>query len=207
MAVVQKIAPCLWFDHQAEEAAKFYVSIFENSSIGAVSRYGKEGFEVHGRPEGSAMTVSFRLEGQEFTVLNGGPHFKFTEAISFVVRCESQAEVDRYWERLGEGGDERAQQCGWLKDKFGLSWQIVPTALFEMMSGADKEKFGRAMQAMLQMKKLDCRRCAGPMRGIAEWLMSSPSTRIRCRAAGSSAGCSRRSASPIAPSCSITARR
>ena len=155
MAVIQKITPCLWFHNQAEEAAKFYVSIFENSSVGAVSRYGKEGFEVHGRPDGSAMTVSFRLDGQEFTALNGGPHFKFTEAISFVVGCETQAEVDRYWERLGEGGDERAQQCGWLKDKFGVSWQIVPTALFEMMSGADKEKSGRAMQAMLQMKKLD----------------------------------------------------
>ena len=101
------------------------------------------------------MTVSFRLDGQEFTALNGGPHFKFTEAISFVVRCETQAEVDRYWGRLGEGGDERAQQCGWLKDKFGVSWQVVPTALFEMMSGADKEKSGRAMKAMLQMKKLD----------------------------------------------------
>jgi predicted 3-demethylubiquinone-9 3-methyltransferase (glyoxalase superfamily) len=152
MAVIQKITPCLWFDNQAEEAAKFYVSIFENSAIGAVTRYGKEGFEVHGRPEGSAMTVSFRLEGQEFTAPNGGPHFKFTEAISLVVRCKTQAEVDRYWERLG---DERAQQCGWLKDKFGLSWQIVPTALFEMMSDPDKEKSGRAMQAMLQMKKLD----------------------------------------------------
>jgi predicted 3-demethylubiquinone-9 3-methyltransferase (glyoxalase superfamily) len=155
MTAVQKITPYLWFDNQAEDAAKFYVSIFENSAIGAVARYGKEGFEVHGRPEGSAMTVSFRLEGQEFTALNGGPHFKFTEAISFVVRCETQAEVDRYWDKLTEGGDERAQRCGWLKDKFGVSWQIVPVTLFEMMSGADKEKTGRAMQAMLQMKKLD----------------------------------------------------
>jgi predicted 3-demethylubiquinone-9 3-methyltransferase (glyoxalase superfamily) len=155
MTAVQKITPCLWFDNQAEDAAKFYVSIFENSAIGAVTRYGKEGSEVHGRPEGSAMTVSFRLEGQEFTALNGGPHFKFTEAISFVVKCETEAEVDRYWDKLTEGGDERAQQCGWLKDKFGVSWQIVPVALFEMLSGADKEKSGRAMQAMLQMKKLD----------------------------------------------------
>jgi predicted 3-demethylubiquinone-9 3-methyltransferase (glyoxalase superfamily) len=106
MAIVQKITPCLWFDDQAEEAAKFYVSIFENSSLGTVTRYGWEGFEVHGRPEGSAMTVSFRLDGQEFTALNGGPHFKFTEAISFVVRCETQSEVDHYWERLGEGGDQ-----------------------------------------------------------------------------------------------------
>jgi len=107
MAVVQKIAPCLWFDHQAEEAAKFYVSIFDNSSLGTVTRYGKEGFEVHGRPEESVMTVSFRLEGQEFTALNGGPHFKFTEAISFVVRCETQAEVDRYWHSLTGYGKSR----------------------------------------------------------------------------------------------------
>ena len=155
MTAVHRITPCLWFDNQAEDAAKFYVSIFENSAIGAITRYGKEGFEVHGRPEGSAMTVSFRLEDQEFTALNGGPHFKFTEAISLVVKCETEADVDRYWDKLTEGGDERAQQCGWLKDKFGVSWQIVPVALFEMMSGADKEKSGRAMQAMLQMKKLD----------------------------------------------------
>jgi len=114
------------------------------------------------------MTVSFRLDGQEFTALNGGPHFKFTEAISFVVRCETQAEVDRYWERLGEGGDERAQQCGWLKDKFGVSWQIVPIALFEMMSGPDKEKSGRAMQAMLKMKKLDLPALRRAYEGIAE---------------------------------------
>jgi predicted 3-demethylubiquinone-9 3-methyltransferase (glyoxalase superfamily) len=155
MPVLQKITPCLWFDHQAEEAAKFYVSIFDNSSIGAVARYGKEGFEVHRRPEGSAMTVTFRLEGQEFTALNGGPLFNFTEAVSFVVHCESQAEVDRYWERLSEGGDEKAQQCGWLKDKYGLSWQIVPNALFDLMRGPDAAKSGRVMNAMLQMKKLD----------------------------------------------------
>src|SRR6201982_1630789 len=150
MAIIQKITPCLWFDNQAEEAAKFYVSIFENSSIGAVTRYGREGFEVHGRPEGSVMTVSFRLADQEFTALNGGPHFKFTEAISFVVKCETQAEVDHYWEQLAKGGDERAQQCGWLKDRYGVSWQIVPAALFEMMSAADGEKTERVMHAMLQ---------------------------------------------------------
>ena len=155
MAMIQKITPCLWFDNQAEEAAKFYVSLFNNSAVGAVTRYGKEGFEVHGRPEGSVMTVSFRLEGQEFTALNGGPHFKFSEAISFVVRCETQAEVDRYWDKLGEGGDERARQCGWLKDKYGVSWQIVPVALFELMSSADSRKSGRVMRALLQMKKLD----------------------------------------------------
>ena len=155
MASVQKITPCLWFDNQAEEAAKFYVSLFENSAMGAVTRYRKEGFEVHGRPEGSVLTVSFRLEGQEFTALNGGPHFKFSEAISFVVRCETQTEVDRYWDKLGDGGDQRAQQCGWLKDKYGVSWQIVPAALFEMMSGTDRIKSERVMRAVLQMKKLD----------------------------------------------------
>ena len=155
MAASQKITPCLWFDYQAEEAAKFYTSLFQDSAIGTITRYGKEGFEVHGRPEGSVMTVNFRLEGQEFTALNGGPLFKFTEAISFVVKCETQAEVDRYWNQLGEGGDERAQQCGWLKDKYGVSWQIVPAALFEMMANADGTKSERVMRAMLQMRKLD----------------------------------------------------
>ena len=155
MAIIQKITPCLWFDNQAEEAAKFYVALFNNSAMGAITRYGREGFEVHGRPEGSVLTVSFRIEGQEFTALNGGPHFKFSEAISFVVRCETQAEVDRYWDKLGEGGDERARQCGWLKDKYGVSWQIVPAALFEMMSAMDGIKSERVMRAMLQMKKLD----------------------------------------------------
>ena len=121
----------------------------------AITRYGKEGFEVHGRPEGSVMTVNFSLEGQEFTALNGGPHFKFSEAISFVVRCETQAEVDHYWDKLGEGGDEQARQCGWLKDKYGISWQIVPVALFEMMSSTDRIKSERVMRAVLQMKRLD----------------------------------------------------
>lgn len=155
MANLQKITPCLWFDTQAEEAAGFYVSIFDNSAIADVSRYGKEGFEIHGRPEGSAMVVSFRLAGQEFTALNGGPHFKFNEAISFIVECQSQAEVDRYWDRLGEGGDERAQQCGWLKDKYGVSWQIVPSEFIAMMKDRDIGKTERVMKAMLRMKKLD----------------------------------------------------
>ncbi len=155
MAAVQKITPFLWFDSRAEEAANFYVSIFENSEVGAISRYGKEGFDIHGRPEGSAMTVSFRLAGQQFTALNGGPLFTFTEAVSFVVSCEAQAELDHYWEKLTEGGDETAQRCGWLKDKFGLSWQIVPTALAQLMGGADAAASGRVMQALLQMRKLD----------------------------------------------------
>jgi predicted 3-demethylubiquinone-9 3-methyltransferase (glyoxalase superfamily) len=155
MADVWKITPCLWFDNQAEDAAKFYVSIFRNSRIGAVTHFGKEGFEIHGRPEGSVMTVSFVLEGQEFTGLNGGPHFKFTEAISMVVNCDSQAEIDYYWEKLGAGGDPKARQCGWLKDKYGLSWQIVPKALQEMYKAGVSARSERAMKAMLQMKKLD----------------------------------------------------
>ena len=155
MATVEKIAPCLWFDNQAEEAARFYVSIFKNSRIGAVTRYGKEGFEIHGGREGSVLTVTFWLEGQEFTALNGGPHFKFTQAISFVVKCETQAEIDYYWDRLREGGDEKAQQCGWLKDKYGLSWQIVPAALLKMMTDADTASSDRVMKALLRMKKLD----------------------------------------------------
>jgi predicted 3-demethylubiquinone-9 3-methyltransferase (glyoxalase superfamily) len=155
MAIVQKITPCLWFDTQAEEAVKFYVSIFRNSELGAITRYGKEGFEVHKMPEGTVLTVSFKLEGQEFTALNGGPIFKFTEAISLIVHCESQAEVDYYWGKLTAGGDPKAQQCGWLKDKYGLSWQVVPVALFEMMKDKDAKKSGNVMNAMLQMKKLD----------------------------------------------------
>jgi predicted 3-demethylubiquinone-9 3-methyltransferase (glyoxalase superfamily) len=155
MAIVQKITPCLWFDNQAEEAAQFYVSTFKNSRMGTMTRYGKEGFEIHGRREGSVMTVTFRLEGQEFTALNGGPHFKFTEAISFVVQCETQAEIDYYWHKLGDGGDVKAQQCGWLKDKYGISWQIVPAALLEMIATMEPSKSARVMKALLQMKKLD----------------------------------------------------
>src|SRR5438093_12959307 len=155
MPVFQKITPCLWFDNQAEEAARFYVSIFENSSIGAITRYGKEGFEIHGRPAGSVMTVTFRLNGEEFTGLNGGRQFKFSEAVSFVVRCRSQAEIDHYWEKLSQGGDEAARQCGWLKDKYGLSWQIVPVALFDMLQDRDLAKSDRVMKALLKMKKLD----------------------------------------------------
>jgi predicted 3-demethylubiquinone-9 3-methyltransferase (glyoxalase superfamily) len=155
MTTVQPITPCLWFDTQAEEAARFYTGIFKNSKIGKISRYPEAGQEVHGRPAGSVMTVEFELNGQPFTALNGGPHFKFNEAVSFQIMCRTQEEVDHYWNQLSKGGDERAQQCGWLKDKYGLSWQVVPTVLVELMSDPDKEKSGRAMEAMLQMKKLD----------------------------------------------------
>jgi len=153
MAVHQRITPCLWFDNEAEEAARFYVSVFRNARIGRISRYGKEGFEVHGRPEGSVMVVEFEIEGQSFTALNGGPQFKFNEAISFQVPCETQKEIDHYWDKLSAGGEIR--QCGWLKDKFGVAWQIFPAALPDMMSDPDTAKAGRAMNAMLGMKKLD----------------------------------------------------
>jgi len=145
----------LWFNTQAEEAVGFYTSIFNNSRILTVTHYGEEGAEVSGRPKGTVMTVAFQLDGQEFVALNGGPHFKFTEAISFVVNCESQEDVEYFWEKLSRGGDENAQQCGWLKDQYGLSWQIVPTVLAELLSDPDPEKSRRAMKAMLQMKKID----------------------------------------------------
>ena len=152
---MQRIAPCLWFDHQAEEAARFYTGIFRNSKIVNVTRYGEAGREIHGRPAGSVMTVAFELDGQPFTALNGGPLFKFNEAISLQVFCANQDEVDHYWEKLSAGGDTNAQQCGWLKDKYGVSWQVVPTALLEMVSDANSKKSQRAFEAMLQMKKLD----------------------------------------------------
>ena len=155
MASMQKITSNLWFDNQAEEAAKFYTSVFKNSKMGRITRYGKEGFEIHKRPEGSVMTVEFSIEGQEFVALNGGPHFKFNEAVSFIINCETQEELDYYWEKLTKGGDAKAQMCGWLKDKFGLSWQVVPTILNDMMDDPNREKSERAMKAMLQMKKLD----------------------------------------------------
>jgi len=155
MQVIQKITPCLWFDDQAEEAVEFYTAIFRNSKIVNIVRYGEAGHEVHGKPAGTVMTVAFELDGQAFTALNGGPMFKFTEAISFQVHCETQAEVDYYWEKLSEGGDETAQQCGWLKDKYGASWQVVPSVLLEMINDPDAEKSQRAMEAMLQMKKID----------------------------------------------------
>lgn len=152
---MQKIIPCLWFDDKAEEAAKFYASIFKNSKIGNVSRYGKEGYEFHGKEDGTVMTVDFEIEGQKYVALNGGPIFKFNEAISFQVHCETQKEVDYYWEKLSEGGDEKAQQCGWLKDKYGVSWQIVPVVLTKMLQDKDAKKSQRVMKALLQMRKLD----------------------------------------------------
>ena len=155
MATMEKITTNLWFDDKAEEAATFYTSIFKNSKIGSIARYGKEGVEIHGRPPGSVMTIQFWLEGQAFVGLNGGPHFKFTEAISFIINCESQEEVDHLWNKLSEGGDPKAQMCGWLKDKFGLSWQIVPSVLSKLLSDENAQKSQRAMKAMLQMKKLD----------------------------------------------------
>lgn len=155
MQVIQKITPCLWFDDQAEEAVKFYTVIFRNSKIVNIARYGEAGREIHRKPAGSVMTVAFELDGQPFTALNGGPVFKFNEAISFQINCETQEEVDYYWEKLSEGGDEKAQQCGWLKDKYGVSWQVVPKVLSEMLSNPDSEKSQRAMKAMLQMKKID----------------------------------------------------
>ncbi len=155
MQTIQKITPCLWFDNQAKEAAEFYTSIFRNSKIGTISHYGEAGQEVHGKPPGTVMTVAFELDGQAFTALNGGPTFKFNEAISFQVNCETQEDVDYYWEKLSAGGDETAQQCGWLKDRYGVSWQIVPSVLVEMLNDIDTEKSQRAMTAMLHMKKID----------------------------------------------------
>jgi predicted 3-demethylubiquinone-9 3-methyltransferase (glyoxalase superfamily) len=153
---MQKITPFFWFNDNAEKAVKFYTSIFKKSKIGKIARYDEAGEKVAGRPAGSVMTVEFQLEGQEFVALNGGPMFKFTEAISFVVNCETQEEVDYYWEKLSAGGKE--VQCGWLKDKFGLSWQIVPTVLGELLSDKDAAKAQRVMQAMLKMVKLDIKK-------------------------------------------------
>jgi len=152
---MQKISPCLWFDDNAEDAVKFYVSIFKNSQAGNVTRYGKEGYEIHKKKEGSVMTIDFEIEGQKFLALNGGPIFKFNEAISFQIYCDTQEEIDYYWEKLTEGGDKNAQVCGWLKDKFGVSWQVVPIALIKMLQDEDSKKTERVMKAMLQMHKLD----------------------------------------------------
>ncbi|WP_275630150.1 VOC family protein [Pseudomonas sp. 273] len=155
MSRIQRVTPCLWFDDQAEQAAAFYTAIFPNSRIAAVSHYGEAGREIHGRPPGSVMTVAFELDGLAFTALNGGPVFQFSEALSLQVNCDSQEEIDHYWERLSAGGPVEAQQCGWLKDRYGLSWQIVPAALADMMAGPATAASQRAMLALLGMKKLD----------------------------------------------------
>lgn len=159
MANVQKIAPCLWFESQAEEAANYYVSIFKKGSkVKHVTRYGQAGKEIHGRPPGSVLTVAFELGGQPFLALNGGPAFKFNEAISLMVTCETQDEIDDLWNKLSQGGDPQAQQCGWLKDKFGVSWQVAPIGVDELVGDPASDKSQRAMAAMMQMKKLDIAR-------------------------------------------------
>ena len=163
-SIKQKIAPCLWFDTQAEEAANFYISIFNNSRIKRISRYGEAGREVHGKPPGSVMVVEFEIDGQTFTGLNGGPRFKFSEAVSFQVSCDTQDEIDYFWSKLSQGGEEGP--CGWLKDKYGLSWQVVPSVLPQMMTDADGAKTDRVMAAVMKMKKFDLatlkRAAAGP---------------------------------------------
>ena len=155
MLSLQRITPCLWFDQQAEEAATFYTGVFKNSKITHVMRYGDAGQAVHGQKPGSVMTVAFELDGQAFTALNGGPNFRFNEAISFQVGCDSQQEIDDYWDQLSAGGPPEAQQCGWLKDRYGVSWQIVPRAIDELLGRGDPARSDRVMTAMLQMKKID----------------------------------------------------
>ncbi|HEX6549552.1 MAG TPA: VOC family protein [Gammaproteobacteria bacterium] len=155
MATINRIVPCLWFDRQAEDAAKFYVAIFRNSRITRINHFSETGHEIHGQPAGLVLTVAFELNGQPFTALNGGPQFKFNEAVSLQVMCSTQEEIDYYWEKLVAGGDKSAQQCGWLKDKFGLSWQVVPEQMAELLSDAKSAGYQRAISAMLQMKKLD----------------------------------------------------
>lgn len=152
---MQKITPFLWFDDNAEEAVIFYTSIFHNSKVTSITRYGEEGAEATGRPQGTVMTMAFQLDGQDFVAINGGPHFKFTEAMSLVVNCESQDEIDYYWENLTGGGDQKAQQCGWLKDKFGVSWQVVPTVMGELLNDPDPDKSRKVMKALISMKKID----------------------------------------------------
>lgn len=151
---MQKITPFLWFDDKAAEAANFYVSLFKNSRVGATTRYDEASSKPSGRPAGSVMTVEFELDGQKFVGINGGPHFKFTEAVSFVINCENQEEVDKFWSKLTEGGGQESQ-CGWLKDKYGLSWQVTPTVLIDMINDKNPAKAKAAMEAMLQMKKID----------------------------------------------------
>lgn len=165
MAALQKTVTCLWFDTQAEEAAQFYTRIFENSSIGAISRYTEAGREIHGRVPGEVLTVSFDLDGQSFTALNGGPQFTFNEAISLQVMCDTQREIDHFWEKLSEGGDPAAQQCGWLKDKYGVSWQIVPRILPDLLADPDSSKTNRVMTVLFGMKKLEIKPLERAFRG------------------------------------------
>ena len=155
MQINHMITPCLWFDDQAEAAAQFYTTIFRNSKIVHTSRYAEAGQDIHGKPAGTVMTVSFELDGQPFTALNGGPAFKFNEAISFQIFCDTQEEVDDYWQKLSVGGDETAQQCGWLKDQYGVSWQIIPRILIELLNHPDPATSQRVTTAMLQMKKIE----------------------------------------------------
>ncbi len=155
MTRISRITPCLWFDDAAEQAAQFYTSVFKDSRIVQIARYSEAGHEIHGRTAGSVMTVAFELAGQPFTALNGGPHFQFTEAISLQVTCDTQQEIDYYWDALGCGSDPGTQQCGWLKDRYGLSWQIVPAVLPELLSDHEDSRAQRAMEAFLGMKKLD----------------------------------------------------
>ena len=152
---MKRITPCLWFDHQAEEAANYYCGVFNNSKIISISRYGEAGRDIHHRPAGSVMTVEFELDGQRFTALNGGPVFKFNEAVSLQIHCKDQAEIDYYWDTLGAGGDPKAQRCGWLKDKFGLSWQVIPADMDRYFADHTSPTYERVMNAMLKMKKID----------------------------------------------------
>ena len=155
MAKLHPIVPCLWFAHEAEEAANFYVGVFPNSRINAITRYPAVGQEIHGQSPGSVLTVEFEIDGSRLTALNGGPAFTFNEAVSLQVMCATQAEIDHYWEKLGAGGDPQAQQCGWLKDRYGLSWQVVPTGMEEMLADEQSPGAKRAMEALLEMQKLD----------------------------------------------------
>ena len=150
-----KITPCLWFDGEAEDAARFYTGIFPNSKITSISHYGEAGREVHGQPAGKVLTVAFELDGRPFTALNGGPQFKFNEAVSLQIPCRNQEEIDYYWDKLTAGGDARAQQCGWLKDRYGLSWQVFPAAVMDMLQDQDRKKADRVMQALMEMRKMD----------------------------------------------------
>lgn len=167
MPELSAILPCLWFDDKAEAAANFYVGIFPNSRINAVTRYPAAGKEIHGRAEGSVMTVEFELNGMQFSALNGGPLFTFTEAVSFQVMCADQEEIDHYWNALGAGGDPRARQCGWVKDKFGLSWQVVPRRMTDYITSTDAGIRERAMAAMMTMKKLDIAELERAAKGVA----------------------------------------